>query len=450
MKSSSVKSSTSTRIVRTMGLFSGMKIIAMLCSLVRNKLIAWLIGPAGLGLITLFNSVVDLVAQSSRLSIDQTIQRDISQSGYEKYDVTLTVARRWALWLGIAGTAVMCMFSPVLSLWSFDTFSRWPVFCALSVVPFLLTYSSCVTAENQGLRRFKAVAYANIVASVLGLAIVIPLIIFFRMDSILWIVIAYGLTSWVGAMIFRPRFAKVQMAFKEFVSRGANFIRLGTQITIAVFVAQALNYFFVLYLNTFESTDCLGIFQSGYTMLNSYIGLIFTALWVEYYPRLSANSHSSRRLSLSASHEATVTLKILTPALILLIVFINPIIRLIYSDSFLEASPYIILGSTGTLFKLLSWSMAYVILAKGDGRTFLLTDITSSVIGLALNIAGYRLGGFTGLGLAYIIWYAIYTIVTVTVCHRKYGVKYSSRTWTLFALSLFAVGLTAVICLYRQ
>lgn len=431
--------------MRAMGMFSGMKIIGLLCSIIRNKLIAWLIGPAGLGLVTLFNSVIDLVGQTSRLSIDQTAQRDISQSSAENTPLTLATVRRWALRLGLAGMAAMCLLSPLISLWSFDTFDRWPTFCILSVVPFLLTYSSCVTAENQGLRRFKEVALANIVAAVAGLVIVVPLIIWLRIDSILWLVVAYGVTSWAGAYIFRPRLAKTGITNAEITRRGKGFIRLGAQITLALFITQTLNYFFILYLNTFASTSELGIYQSGYTMMNSYIGIIFSALWLEYFPRISASAHSPVRLSLAASHEARMTLLLLTPLLCLLILLINPVIRLIYTSDFLPVTPYIILGAIGTIPHLASWCLAYILLARGDGRTFLVTEILSSVIGLALNIAGFFYGGFFGLGVAYILSYAIYTAMIGFVCYRKYGVRYSPQTWAVIAASFVTVSLVAVL-----
>lgn len=442
------RSSASTRIVRTMGLFTGMKGVGLLCSIVRNKLIAAFIGPAGIGIITLYNSVVDLVAQTSRLSIDQTIQRDISQSGTASVGKTLVAARQWAIRLGLAGALIMCALSPLLSLWSFDTTERWPVFCLLSTVTFMLTYGSCVTAENQGLRRFKAVVNANILAAVLGIVIVIPLILWLKIESIIWIVVAYGVTSWLGAYLFRPVLDKnIRLGYKETLRVGRRFIKLGAQITLAMFITQALNYFFILYLNTFASTDELGIYQSGYTMLTSYISLIFSALWIEYYPRLSACAHSPARLSLAASHEASVTLSLLAPLLCLLIIFINPIIKLIYTDAFLPAATYIIFGCVGTLFRLLSWCMAYVVLVRGDGKVYLTTEIVSAITGLALNIAGYSLGGLFGLGIAFILWYLIYTVMMVMVCRYRYKVKYNIRVVITSMVTLAAVTSIAVVCL---
>lgn len=438
--------SASGRIVRAMGIFSGVRIVGILCALVRNKLIAAFIGPAGIGLVMLYNSVVDLVGQTTRLSIDQSAQRDVSQSGGRDAAVTVAVVKRWALWLGLGAMVVMCALSPLVSLWTFETFDRWPTFCWLSVVPLCITYANCINAGNQGLRRFRAVALSNVIASVVGLAVSVPLIIWLRIDSILWIVITYGVVTWLGAWMFRPRFGKVKLSVREVVDRGRGFIRLGALITFAMFVTQATSYLFILFLNTFGSVSTLGVYQAGYTLMNSYVGIIFTALFVEYYPRLSAMAHSPRRLSLAASHEVRLTLAILTPLLCLLIVLANPVIRLIYSSDFLGIVPYVVIASVGVVFRVVSWCMAYVILARGDGRAYVVTETVSAFSGLALNIAGYIFWGYIGLGVAYVANYLVYTVVVLMICRFRYRVAYDRRTVLTAVAS--CVLLAAVALLY--
>lgn len=430
-----------------MGIFSGVRILGILCSLVRNKLIAWFVGPVGLGLVMLFNSVVDLIGQSTRLSMDQSAQRDISHASVSEIPVTITVVRRWGVWLGLAGMVLTCALSPLLSVWTFETWSHWPTFCLLSVVPLCVTYSACTTAQNQGLKRFKAVALSNVVGSLAGLVGAVPLILWLRLDSIVWVVTLYGVTAWIGARLFRPRIKGAELATREVVERGRGFIKLGTQITLALFITQVFNYIFILFLNTYASTAALGVYQSGYTLMNSYVGIVFTALWMEYYPRLSSMSHSVLRLRVMASHECRLTLSVLTPLLSLFIVLINPIVRLIYSADFLDVVPYVVLASVGVVFRVTSFCLAYVILAKGDGKAYLTTEICSVLVGFCLNMAGYFAWGFMGLGLSYVVWYGIYTLLVAAVCRRRYGLGYDKRTWLLAAGCVLTLGVVATVYL---
>lgn len=437
----------SSRIARILAVFSGVKVVIIVCSLIRNKFIAMLLGPTGIGLVGLYNNLMDLIAQTSRLSMDQSAQRDLSQSSLANTDVTITVVRRWALWLGIGGTVLTCALSPFLSIISFDgDISHWPTFCLLSVLPFCYTFFCCVNAENQGLRRFRTVALSTLLGNVISLLVAIPVIYFLRLNSIAWVITIYAVIMAVVTYFFRPHINKVIMSGHEIISRGKSFIKTGAQITLAMAVTYASNSLFTLFINWYSSTGTLGIYQAGFQIMNSYVGIIFAVLWMEYYPRLSANAHSSRRLSLFASHQARLILSILTPMLCLLIMFCGLAVRLIYSTEFLAITPYIALACVGVVFKTNSYCMAYVILARGDGRTYMFTEISSCIFGLTANTLGFVLGGFVGLGIAYIVWYGFYTLLVTFICHRRYGVKYTGGTWLLTGA---AFGLTIIIAAIR-
>lgn len=430
-----------------MGLFSGLKVLIILCSLIRNKVIAWAVGPAGLGLVGLYNGLVDLISQSSRLSIDQSAQREIASASHEGADRAITVLRRWALWLGLAGTFLTCVLSPLLSYISFDTYSRWPVFCLLSVVPFFYTLAACINTENQGLRHFKQVASATFFGNIVSLVVTVPLIILFRINSIAWIIAIYAVINGLFAFYYRPRIRKIVLPLTQIVREGRIFIKLGIQITVAMVFTQVFSYGFVLFINWYASTDVLGIYQSGFQVMNSYVGIIFTVLWVEYYPRVSALAHSPRRLSVAASHQTALALRFMAPLLCLLIIFARIFIPIVYSESFLPIVPYIVLACIGVVLRLTAACMAYIILARGDGRTYMFTEISSSLVGVLVNIAGYVYGGFAGLGIAYIVWYAVYAAMVTIICRQRYNVNYSRQTWLVILLSVALTTLVALIYL---
>lgn len=66
--------------------------------------------------------------------------------------------------------------------------------------------------------------------------------------------------------------------------------------------------------------------------------------------------------------------------------------------------------------------MAFVIIAKGDGRVYLLTELTSGIMCLVLNIAGYSLYGLPGVGFAFSVWYALYALIVWGVLRKRYGI----------------------------
>ena len=78
-------------------------------------------------------------------------------------------------------------------------------------------------------------------------------------------------------------------------------------------------------------------------------------------------------------------------------------------------------------------------LAKGDGRIFVLTESVSAAVFLALSVTGYRYGGNTGLGWAYVGWYAVYMAIVYAVYRYRYGMKIGRGLPVLLASAL-AVG----------
>ena len=95
---------------------------------------------------------------------------------------------------------------------------------------------------------------------------------------------------------------------------------------------------------------------------------------------------------------------------------------LLYAESFLPMLPYIDVAVCGVVLRAFSYCVAFVILARGDGRTYVVTEAAGAVAGLVLRIVGYRLWGFAGLGWAYVAEYAVYSAI-VLAAYRRYGLR---------------------------
>ena len=102
-------------------------------------------------------------------------------------------------------------------------------------------------------------------------------------------------------------------------------------------------------------------------------------------------------------------------------------------------------GMVGTIMRALSWCMAFVILARGDGKTYVVTESVSAAVGLILNILFYRWWGITGLGLSFLVWYVVYTIIIAMVYFRHYHLSLSMGSvanWMWALLVAMAVVVT--------
>ncbi len=74
-----------SHILKYIGLFGGVQAMSIGVALVRNKLVALILGPGGMGLVSLFTSTVSLISDLSNFGIGLSAVQKISQA-YDRGD----------------------------------------------------------------------------------------------------------------------------------------------------------------------------------------------------------------------------------------------------------------------------------------------------------------------------------------------------------------------------
>ncbi|MBQ9556955.1 MAG: oligosaccharide flippase family protein [Muribaculaceae bacterium] len=427
--------------MKAMGLFGGVQVIGIVCSIIRTKLVALWIGPVGIGLFGLFNNALEMISTGTNLGIRSSSVRDISQAMESRTPGLvariITVVRRWSLWLGLAGALLTLMLAPVLSQVTFGDGGHIWGFVALSVAVLLQAITNGEYAVLQGTARLKRLANVTLWGTIVGLAVSIPLFYLLRERSILPSIIAYALALAVAAWLFRNKdYPPAAVTRRETVDMGRGFIKLGIYMTLGNFAGILASYAFNAWLNIHAGTEQVGYYQAGYTLINKYTGLILTALGMEYYPRLSKVAWSRLRLRAYVSQEINVAIAVMAPVVALFILLREVVVWILYAPEFNVILTFVSWGMIGTIFRTLSWCLAFTILAKGDGKTYLWTEVTSAIINLVLNILFYRWWGLTGLGLAFLVSYVLYTLIIAIVYFKVYHLRVSQASlynllWTL-------------------
>jgi len=435
------KSSISRMAMKAMGLFGGVQIAGILCSIIRTKLVAMWIGPVGVGLFGLFNNALEMISTGTNLGIRSSSVRDISQAltGHDPGLVArmVSVVRKWSMWLGLAGALTTLLLAPLLSQVTFgDTTHIWG-FVALSIAVLLQALTNGEYAILQGTARLKRLASVTLWGTVVGLAVSIPLFYLLRERSILPSILAYAAALAVFAWLFRNRdYPPAVMSRHETFDMGKGFVRLGIYMTLGNFASILASYAFNSWLNVNAGTEAVGYYQAGYTLLNKYTGLILTALGMEYYPRLSKVADSRIRLRAFVSQEINLAIAVMAPVVALFILLRELVVWILYTPEFNIIFSFVSWGMIGTVLRTLSWCLAFTILAKGDGKTYLWTEVASAIINLVLNIVFYRWWGLTGLGIAFLVSYLLYTLIIAVVYFKVYRLSVTraclyNLLWTL-------------------
>lgn len=425
--SQSGRSAMTRGVVKAVGILGGAQSMTILCSLVRAKLVAVWIGAAGFGLFALFNNALSLLTLVAGLGTKSSAVREIAACEGDAGAVAMMVGvvRRWGHLLALAGVVLTVVLSPLLSRLTFGSDAYSWHFVALAAATGFNVITETNLAVLQGLRRLKQLARASVAGALGGLAISVPLFYLWRIDSIIPSILAYSLCTVIAVRLTGRGEAGARVSAAEAMARGRRLVTLGFFITLSDLLNQLAVYIFLSWLNVHADEATVGLYNSGNTLFYRYVGMVFTAIAMEYYPRLASVAASRRRTSVFVAHEIKLSLLLLMPMVTVFIAALPLIVKLLYTSDFEVIVPMATVAICGTLLRAVSWCMAMVILARGDGRTFLLTEGLSAVAVVGINIAGYTLGGLTGLGAAYVVWYAFYVTVVALVFCRRYGLRVS-------------------------
>lgn len=242
-------------------------------------------------------------------------------------------------------------------------------------------------------------------------------------------IIAYAACCAAAAMWLRTHdtAGRTHVTASEAFGRGMGFVRLGAYMTAGSIVTLVASYAFNAWLNHAGGTAEVGLYQAGYTLVNKYTGLVLTALGMEYYPRLARVATSRRRLGTFVCQEICICMMAMAPVVVVFMLLRAPIVTVLYSSEFAGVLTMVSWCLVGTVLRGLSWCMSFVILAKGDGRVFLVTETLSAAAGLGLNIAFYNRWGLDGLGVSFAVWYAVYVAIVSVVYFHRYKLRLSGR-----------------------
>src|SRR5690606_9135632 len=96
------------------------------------------------------------------------------------------------------------------------------------------------------------------------------------------------------------------------------------------------------------------------------------------YPRLSGVANSRLEANELISNQAEVAILILAPILCIFLIFINWVIILLYSSEFLPINDMIQWAALGMYFKAVSWSIAFLFLAKENSKLFFWSELIAN------------------------------------------------------------------------
>ena len=133
-------------------------------------------------------------------------------------------------------------------------------------------------------------------------------------------------------------------------------LKMGVLISLQGMLAILASYFIRIFISRMGSIDDVGLFNAGFTIVNTYVGLVFTAMATDYYPRLSAIASDNDSFVRAINQQAEISLLLLAPIIIAFIAYIRVAVVVLYSTKFIPTEGMMYWAMAAMFFKAMAWS----------------------------------------------------------------------------------------------
>jgi PST family polysaccharide transporter len=423
----------------------GAQVVTLAVAFIRTKVIAQLMGPAGVGLVGVLTAFNGNVSTLAGWGLGASGVRMIAGSVPEETASKQAAVRKFGMTLsGLGLVATLALFWPVACL-TFDS-SRYALELLIGgmAVPCIIA-STIWTSILQAAGQVKTLAKAQVISALGGLFVGLPVIYFFGTIGIaVSLLLAAALPmvfTWqaarrdCGASDHQPQRGDLRMLF----NMGGGLMVIGVAAQLAAYAVRL-----VIIKHSGDDVAAgladAGYYQAAIAIAGSLPSMVFSAMGTDFFPRVAAAKDEAEAKVLSEKQiEAALLLAL--PVFIGLVTMNRLGIALLYADKFEPAAPLLSWMIWGVFVRLLGWPLGYWLVARGSMRTVVFVEVASNLVMAALPIFLLPAFGLVGTAIGYFTGYLLYAIAMLAVARRRAGQWLCSRTLLWFGLAaLLLVG----------
>ena len=392
------------------GLVGGGQILNILFGLIKTKVAAIILGPAGIGLIGLFMNAMDTVRTIAGMGLSFSGVRDLAianaEEGKSRVEQTVAVYIKWSLLFSFLGFILMMVFAETLGTYIFKNRSYTFEIRLLGTAVFINILSASFSAILQGLNEIGKMVKAGIYGNLLNTVIAVLLYYLFGEAAIVPVIITTATINLVCAFYFFRTLSITVLSwptFRDSFPKVKLMIKIGFFTVVVAVFDQVVGLYLKSYLTEKGGMEVVGFFTTAFTIGSVYLSLVMGAVGTEYYPRLSAIQHDNEKINEALNVQLNIVLMLAVPLIISMIVFGKFVIILMYSKEFLEALPLLQYYLLGDICKIIAWPCGFIILAKGMGKVYIWSSIIYTVLYTGLIIFLYPVYGIKIIGISFLI-----------------------------------------------
>ncbi len=412
-----------------------------LIGLVRVKAIAILLGPSGVGLISLYTAAIGMVGAVSSLGIGTSGVREVAQAHGHVDPAnaarTTAILRRTCWATGLLGWGLAVALAHPLSLWMFRSPDHAVALAVLGFTLLLGAVTGGQAAILQGGRRIGDIARLNVASALVNTAMAIGIYAAMGERGIVPVMLTAAAVSLVSSWWFVRRIdiESVSVSWTEALLGARRLAGLGIAIMWSGLLTTGLDMATRSMIAREYGINAVGHYQAAWALSGMFAGFVLNAMGTDFYPRLCGviNDHSNAVRMVNEQTEVGMMLAL--PGLLATLAFAPLAIELFFSKDFLLGADLVPWFLVGILGRVVSWPMGYILLAKGASRWFAATETAFLCFQMVLVLWFVPRFGAIGAAYAFAITYFVVTVVMLWICFALIGFRWSANAKLLLGVS---------------
>lgn len=409
-------------IVKVFSLNAMATLVRMLTGMISIKVVAVIIGPVGIALLGQLNNFNTILLGMANGGIGSGVTKYVAEYKDDDNYIKKLLSNAFRITVVCSLIASLCIILGCvqISKWILMSEKYYYVFIVFGFTIILYTLNGLLITILNGYKHFKKYVKVNILGTVFGLIYSVALVTSFGLSgalinavtfqSVIFFITLYMCRKehWLKWEYFREKFDKA-------IAR--NYLGYSVMTLFALAMLPVSQMILRGYVISEISTSDAGIWEGMNRISGTYLSVITTAFSVYYLPRLSELTNN-----IELRNEILKCYKFVIPMLLAIgaTIFLlrDFIIWFLFTSEFYPMSRLFGWQLAGDMFKMCSWLLSYLMVAKAMTKIFVVTEIAFNLSYLALAFLLMKINGIVGLTQGYLIAYIIYLIV-MTIIFRN-------------------------------
>lgn len=407
------------KLIKTSFFSAIITFIRIASGFVAGKIVALFTGPSGVALIGAFTNFITIVLTFANGAINTGVIKYTAEfDGDEKKQKALfSTAFKISVCCSFFFGFFLVILASYLADWILTNKLYTNAIRVLGGTIVLYSLNSLLISILNGKKQIKTYTIVNTVGSIIGLIFTITLVYYFKIQGALYaLVLAQSIVFFVTATLIvkSPWFSwdYFKQPFDKTIAK-----QLGSFSLMAIVSALTVPVSQILLRKILiekVGIDNAGYWQGMMRISDGYLMIITTSLSTYYLPKLSSlKTDKELRLEIISGYKIILPLVFLGCVVIYLLRFF--IIKTLYTEQFLHMETLFFWQLLGDFFKMATFLLGYVMVAKAMTRYYIVTEVISSTLYICFGyffVGIFKVQGVTmAFALNYLICFAFMIFV---------------------------------------